>query len=713
MELIAVIELTHPGMLLVAVAAVIPLLIHYLYRRILVRMNWAATGFLRLALKKTLRRLWMINWLLLALRTAMVILLAICLTVPEFGRGWDEAHSGQEPVQELHFILIDNSFSMSAVETDRSRLDRARQIATRIVQDADPTDAFTVYAATDRLDPLIELPVSDRKQVLARIDGLRGTARAGRAADLIESLVEICNRLHDQDFDRLVLHWISDFPAVDWDDDARSRLTRLGEQFPWLRVKTWVCRQAEVRNRAIVSLQADSVRAIAPATVLVRVEIREFGPMGDEPAVVELLADGKVIARRDVPVSADGTGSVSVPIPLDQPGSYQIEARIGPDPVELDNRRYLFVDVRSRYRLLFVEGRKVCSRFLRLALQPVSTGRARFHLEVCSPAGLQRKTLSDFDGIVLDNLQQLDPASVARVRQFVSSGGFALLIPGDQTDRSLFNRRWNPPDGKPLGIQLVGRQPVDVYPIDPLDYTSPFLQAFRGNPDSGLTSLPIWSYFRVAVDPQSGFRTDLAVGQRDPLILSRREDRGMWVVMTTASSSDSRVRGPVRTPFNAIELSPAFPPLVHELVTRGISQPVNRSFPVGAMASGSLELRTRATDISVSDRSGQVYDVLVTHENDLLSWRTEAIEFAGFYRFAGRTQTTTFEQGFVVNVDPVESDLRPAEDFPGEPVVPRTGQPPGRYRGAAVDLYHWLILALLVCVSAEFIAGYRLGRNHG
>ncbi|MEE3200363.1 MAG: BatA domain-containing protein, partial [Planctomycetota bacterium] len=62
--------------------ASIPIIIHLLNRRKLLRMDWAAMEFLLAALKKTRRKLRLEHLLLLLLRTLMMILLGLFLARP-------------------------------------------------------------------------------------------------------------------------------------------------------------------------------------------------------------------------------------------------------------------------------------------------------------------------------------------------------------------------------------------------------------------------------------------------------------------------------------------------------------------------------------------------------------------------------------------------------------------------------------------------------
>src|SRR5437867_8899034 len=115
--------------------ASIPIIIHILNRRRYKTINWAAMEFLLRAMRKNRRRLKFEQWLLLATRCAVLILVATALARPMGCRDSALARvAGQR--NGLHVIVIDNSYSM-AYEAGRpdapTHLDRAKKLAKDLI----------------------------------------------------------------------------------------------------------------------------------------------------------------------------------------------------------------------------------------------------------------------------------------------------------------------------------------------------------------------------------------------------------------------------------------------------------------------------------------------------------------------------------------------------------------------------------------------------
>ena len=73
----------HPGLALAAVAAIaLPIVIHLLFRRRRIPLDWAAMEILREAMRRTNRRLRAEQWLVLVLRCLAVLALGLAIAVP-------------------------------------------------------------------------------------------------------------------------------------------------------------------------------------------------------------------------------------------------------------------------------------------------------------------------------------------------------------------------------------------------------------------------------------------------------------------------------------------------------------------------------------------------------------------------------------------------------------------------------------------------------
>ena len=121
-------------------AAGVPILIHLLNRRKYREVPWAAMRFLLAALRKNRRRVRIEQWLLLAIRTLVVLLVVWAMAKP-FLESFGAVLAGRR----THRVLVlDASLSMGYTSAEMSRFDQAKALAAQLVNDSRPGDAISV-----------------------------------------------------------------------------------------------------------------------------------------------------------------------------------------------------------------------------------------------------------------------------------------------------------------------------------------------------------------------------------------------------------------------------------------------------------------------------------------------------------------------------------------------------------------------------------------
>ncbi len=127
-------------------ATALPILIHMLNRRKHREMRWAAMRFLVAALRKNQRRVKVEQWLLLAIRTLVVLLVVSAMAKPFL----ESLGAIALPGQRTHrVIVLDGSLSMAYSSADITHFDRAKALASRLVRDARRGDVLSIVLMAD------------------------------------------------------------------------------------------------------------------------------------------------------------------------------------------------------------------------------------------------------------------------------------------------------------------------------------------------------------------------------------------------------------------------------------------------------------------------------------------------------------------------------------------------------------------------------------
>ena len=211
----------HPAMLWGLLLAAVPVIIHLLNRRRYRTVRWAAMDFLRAAYRKNQRRLRFENLLLLLLRTALIILLALALARPFLTGGVASALSDRTT---NYTILLDNSYSMGLNEGVTSPFDRGVREALKIAGSMEREDSVSLYLTNDNFGgarPGVPRSVFRDSHDADKARSVLGRLRVSSARSrMVDALAIVADRM-DAKRPGKVLAVITDLTRASWQASGR------------------------------------------------------------------------------------------------------------------------------------------------------------------------------------------------------------------------------------------------------------------------------------------------------------------------------------------------------------------------------------------------------------------------------------------------------------------------------------------------------------
>ena len=306
-------------------AAAAPILIHLWSRRKYREMSWAAMEYLLAAMRQQARRVQLEQWLLLAVRTLLIVLLVLAVAEPFL------EHSGLAPAAggRAHRVLvIDGSYSMAYCPTDKSLFARAKELAARIVAESPQGDAFTLVLMAVPPRMVIGMPAIDAAVVCKEIDNLELVHTGADLPATIATVQQLIDKARSKDpgLTRQEVYFLSDMQRVDWapelSEKAMSEFRRQSEALAQTATLVVIdLGQPGAENLAITELRALEPVAVAGRNVNFEVALKCFSRQTRDGQVVELLVDGRRAARQTVDVPAGGEASHDFPIALKRPAT--------------------------------------------------------------------------------------------------------------------------------------------------------------------------------------------------------------------------------------------------------------------------------------------------------------------------------------------------------------------------------------------------------
>lgn len=455
----------HPTLLLAGLASVaIPILIHLLMRRRRKPMPWAAMRFVQEAFKKLRRRLLIQQWLLLAARCLLVVLVALAVGRPV----WDASTIGGAG-RRLVVVLIDDSLTdAAAAEPDGPPvLARSAKSAAELVRSLREGDRVAVITLAAPAAGLISPPSSDLAAVASAIEGLTSKdSRADIASGLALAGAVIAEQRAKSSADpsgpastvagseRVVLY--SGLRAGSlWPD------TRVGK-LPGPVTVELASPAGTMSNTALASINLRRGLVLrqdhaAGRTATVRLT-RSGDRAGEQNVTVRLLGTissggENAAASFEVPVpvrfeagAAEAWTSVTLPT-LTSGGSdgrsgdgagaglFTVAGQIPGDALVRDNRSVAAATTAERIRLVIVADDRSGtdstvlgpSRWFELASAPGSDSPVV--ATIVDPSVVDSAQLAGCDAVVVTAPQRLGEAGVSALSRLLDRGGLVLITP--------------------------------------------------------------------------------------------------------------------------------------------------------------------------------------------------------------------------------------------------------------------------------------------
>ncbi|MBV9085541.1 MAG: BatA domain-containing protein [Acidobacteriaceae bacterium] len=352
---------------------------------------------------------------LLALRMAVLILLALAFANPFLNR---TALAVKR--RTLTVIAVDRSFSMRYRNHMQEAIAKAHQLVNRL-----PGRSFAeVIAVGSRVEALTR-PETDKSVLNAAIDSIQATDDVSSYGEFTRAL-----RVTEQTIGmRVSAHFISDMQQTSMPSNFND--LRLN---PQTALELYNVANPAAPNSAVVSVNAPA-HVYDPAQTRVTATLAAWHtPAGQRK--VSLVLDGKVVGSKQVTVSDCGPLQVEF-FGFDVPyGAHRGEIRIEPhDSLPNDDsyrfsiersdmRKVLFLYAGARSRdAFYYKAAMESSKASGLTVQPAPIGQA------------SNEDFTKFAFVVLNDPGILEEGLERELQRYVSKGGSLLIAAGPQTVR--------------------------------------------------------------------------------------------------------------------------------------------------------------------------------------------------------------------------------------------------------------------------------------
>ncbi|MCI0624133.1 MAG: BatA domain-containing protein [Acidobacteria bacterium] len=629
-------QFLNPWFLLGALTVIAPILVHLIRKDDSRKIPFSSLMFVTRLPKKSLRRQSLRHLLLLLLRIAALILLALAFSRPFL------VSKVAAPLRSLSdkssVVLLDNSFSMQFGD----RFEKAKGRALKILDSLTSRDTVQVVAYSDSTTVLNNLQ-TDLSALRSLIAQLRPSHRKTSHLAALKLAQQLLSSAPN---DRLEIHWISDFQQTGWAESAEE--TTLTESA--------VIRPIDVAEEGGSNLSVNQTRVsqvVENDSPLMRVsaQVLASGMKSSSSARIVLELNGKRLQEKEVPLERDDSKLVEFSAFSLPPGLSKGEIKLEPpDGLPGDNVYHFTLNSLRKLRLLLLHEKGTQDSFY-IAKALSATKDSPFQVELQDIGQGDALDLTRFSGALLSNVSRVPSKLAGSIAEFVRGGGGLVIALGSRARTSNLSQALE--KVMPASLNKPGTSSENkTHFIGEMQKRHPVFEGFQPVHHSYFMTTPFSGI--VPSKPQESSTVLASLEDGTPLLIERTFGKGRSLLFTSSFNMD----------WNDLPLKSVFLPFLHQLVKYsahydeeqnafavGDVVPMSTLNPMLGKALNKLTVGSFSQSWQITTPAGQKTELA---DADLMKSPFFPLEEPGFYL----SRIHNFDNAVAVNVVAAESDLR-------------------------------------------------------
>jgi len=554
----------NPAFLFALPLSVIPIIIHLLTRKKYKNYSFSETKFIQMALRKTVRRHKLREYLLLFLRCLIIFILTLLFSRPVVHYG--QLFAKSQEIGKCILFLLDNSYSLSYLEDEKPRFELVKEVAKNLLSELDEFDEIAIGSFSDRLEIQTKNFIQEKKICLEAIEKI---SLSPYPSDLSAVLRDIYLFLRNAAKKEKMIILISDLAKNGWWNINEEYFKKIDFYDPRVKIVLVEVSKEKGKNYAVEEISLSELSPSKPA--IVETQIANYGEKGSKELPVWLYirqkeGDKKVAAGfLEIAENEKKSKQFIYDFPEESETFVSGYVELDKDNLSLDDRRFFVYPRPERVKILTLDGSPGLSPveselyYFRLSLNPYWE-KGLVQVDAFQNGDWVRKINPSYSLIVLANWKEITEEENERLKSYLKDGGNIFLSLGDKVDLQFYNRTldWLIP------AELVKVKSEKVK-ITRFTTDHPALKIF--SQDTDFSTIVFSTYF--VVEPKSDSQVLLEFSDGSPLLLeSKPYPEGGKVFLYTSTLNRKWTNFPAK---------PLYPVLFQELV-RYVTRKEDRIF---------------------------------------------------------------------------------------------------------------------------------------
>ncbi len=416
----------NPAVLSGLLAASIPVLIHLLNLRKLKKIDFSTLKFLKELQRNKIRKIKIKQWLLLALRILIILMIVTAFARPTL-EGVSIGGTTSAAKTSVVFIL-DDTFSMSVIDQQGSYFNQAKQMMKKIISKLEEGDEISVV--------LVSQPDNSSKltnNIGGEIEKLAKLKINYVSGDINHALIKSAEILDESKNFNKEIYILSDFQKIKI--AQQDQLTDLGEALSKDVNLYFVSYSGnDVNNISVDKAEVKTVIFEPGKPVDISAQITNHSDRNVENLVVSLFVASERKAQTSVNLNPGETKEVELSTTIDVKGQQDVSVEIEDDAINYDNKRFASINIPESIPVLILYENENDIRFLNLALNSANA------------SGVFKIEQKSFDKILstqLNNYKVIfsvgNPLNANLFYEFLDKEGGLVLFPSSTSEEKKFN----------------------------------------------------------------------------------------------------------------------------------------------------------------------------------------------------------------------------------------------------------------------------------
>ena len=419
----------NPAVLFGLLAASIPVLIHLLNLKKLKKIEFSTLSFLKELQKNKIRKLKFKQWLLLALRVLIILFLVTAFARPTL-KGFALGGTTSAAKTTAVFIL-DDTFSMSAVDANGSYFNQAKQTILNLLQNLQEGDEAALVLISDQgneeIKTTLNLDEFSKEVKDAEISYSSGTIN--------HALVRAASILGESKNFNKEIYLLSDFQKGRLTEE-KSLPDLSGLLNDKVKLYTFDFSGKEIFNLGIDELKVNTQIFEKDKPVSFNVTVTNYSEQPADNTVVSLFINGERSAQQSISLAPGESKVATMEAVAKTTGYNEATAELEDDDIVQDDKRFANFFIPDKIPVALFYDNPDDAKFIETAL--TLTGESgSVSLTEKNLNQISSYDLSQFDVIILDGTQNI--SGIDRLKSYLDNGGSIFLMPAEQSSVTDFS----------------------------------------------------------------------------------------------------------------------------------------------------------------------------------------------------------------------------------------------------------------------------------